>query len=437
MLNLNRRQFLGAGSLALGLAAPGLTAWADSPGSVLVVVFLRGGMDGLSLLVPGEGPDRSHYESLRSSLRIADTSLLPVAGSPFGWRPEAAGLDRLYRAGVLAPIQAVGMLPLEDTTRSHFDAEAYMELGGGRPWNKFHPSGWLTRHLGTRATSLQGLDLPVVTMSGKVPHSLRDQDGLLDELAMVNLRHQPQDYRLYHHQHWQAGPHQVPTLQTLYGLGDSEIHRKGLRALDTAELLAGQLPEGYIPGGGARYPEGTLGLQFQSIARLIRAGFGVQAVTVEFGGWDTHAGQEDDGFLGNYMGLLSDALEAFHTDLDADAAAADRVVTVVMSEFGRRVDENGDGGTDHGTGNLMLALGRPVRGGRLYGQWPGLATAQQYDRGLRSTTDYRLVLSEIVQRHLGNNDLGTVFPDYSPAPYLGLLGEAGGSGNLIFASGFD
>lgn len=363
---LTRRRFVGmsAGLMASALAPswlPGVVH-ADSGESardVIVTLFLRGGADGLSMVVPHGDP--SYYE-LRPTLAVPppDSSARGRVGDLdgfFGLAPAFEPLRHAWDDGALLLVHACG---LDGASRSHFEAMRSVEMGG-RGSAPVRETGWLGRHL--RVTA------PVV--AGGAPRAVGIGYGLQRTLAGAPFE----------------------------------------RGAGTVELLRRIGFGSYRPAGGAVYPEDELGYALRSAAALIRAEVGVEAVAIDIGGWDTHELQAPlDGHMHYLMSSFAGALAAFHADLAA--AGVDRVSLVAMSEFGREARENGSLGTDHGHGGLMLALGSGIAGGRVLADWPGLAPEDLHEgRDLAITTDYRDVLAEILERRAGNANWRTVFPD--------------------------
>lgn len=415
-MDITRREFLKAASAAgclLPLSGISGLAFGESQRDrpLLVVLFLRGGADGLHLVAPTNDPD--YLAARPPELRVLDSggraghrldqSLEP--GIDFRLPPEAASLADLYRSGRLAAVHAVG---LTDGTRSHFVAQDLIERGIADEKRLSRVAGgWLARSLASSSGSI-----PALSATASTTASLR---GLPTVLATPDVS---------------AGnglPWGVPTsqlLRTLYSAGAGPAQAAGLRALDMLETLDRKLPRDgagkavpYRPAGSANYEgAGDLTRSLASVARLARMDVGLAAACVDHGGWDTHEGQA--GRLGNQVRQLSLGLAAFHSDL---AAAGRKTVVLVMTEFGRRLRANRSNGTDHGHGSCWLVAGDGVRGGRLLGKWPGLATPQ-LDQGvdLAVTTDYRQVLSEV----LASAGLPTrdTLPDWRPAGHLGLFG---------------
>lgn len=411
-----RRQFVVGCSAAvaamagtrLSLAAFTAGEWS---GDTLVVVFLRGGMDGLSLVAPLDGPDRVHYVAARPNLALPTTgsgALLPLA-PPFGLSPAAAALYPLYQDGKVALVPACG---LTHDTRSHFDAQEFMELG--TPGVRSTSTGWLTRHLASAAAPDSTVLMPTLAVGNSQPASLR---GHWETVAMTS----PDHFNLDTGPWWWRDA-QRATLRRLCSSGRTAVFTAGNRALDAVDIVEAMVGEPAPPANGAQYPQTEMGRQFQLLASLIKQQLGLRVATVDVGGWDTHVAQAwgpTEGWFPILVGELAGSLAAFYQDLDDSQAQAwsTRLTVVVLSEFGRRVRENADRGTDHGHGNVLLLLGGNVAGG-VHGRWPGLAPEQLYDGAdLAITTDYRQVLAEVVMRRLGNPKLTQVFPGlpgYSP-----------------------
>lgn len=411
-----RRQFLsragGAGGLAMySLAFPEWlprVAFADSFAAnrdVIVSVFLRGGADGLTMCVPFGDP---LYYAARPTIAIPrpDSSAANrgIALDDFFAVPQAMRfLVPAYQAGDLLVVHGAG---LTYSTRSHFDAQHFMEVGKAN--DSSVNTGWLGRHLALTSPMKAGASLRGIGFS----------DGLVDTLK--------------------GGPRVLPiTDPANYGLAGSSVTRdERLRwmgddyasalepsrsatadAINTINLLRNLNIAGYQPGNGAVYPAGSLARGLRSSAALIKADIGVEAVHLDIGGWDTHTNQNPlTGGMANLMTQLSGALDAFWQDCIA-SGMTQNVTVVVLSEFGRNVRENGSRGTDHGRATTMMALGRGIRGGRvLTSGWKPLAQENLADRqDLAVSIDYRDILGEIVQNRLGNTDLSTVFPGYVPA----------------------
>lgn len=426
MCNQHRRQFLASGALTLGGMVGGIPRLAfAAPDAVndelVVVVFLRGGIDGLSLSMPIAGVDRGYYETARPRLRIPVSgtgAALPLNGL-LGLHPaantragaSAASLYDFYAAGKLAVVHACG---LDHPTRSHFDAQNYMELG--TPGVGSTGAGWLTRHFQTAGNLPPEIIMPSLAVGSS------QQASLLGNLETINME-DPDSFGLDNIGHWQWRDAQRSTLRQMINSDTDAVHQTSLQALDAVGIIETYVSGDYTPANGAVYPGNGFGEQMSLIARLAKLGLGLRAATIDFGGWDTHDGQASGstGYFANQVTTLSQGLAALYQDLDGAGGLTQRLTVVVMSEFGRRLRENDDSGTDHGHGNVMLVMGGRVNGG-VHGTWPGLHNDQLYDRAdLAVTTDYRRVLGEILIRRLGNNRLDQVFPGYTSYQPLNVV----------------
>ena len=408
---MKRRKLLKTlGVLGIGHALlPGLhanLAFAEEESSerdVLVVVFQGGGADGLSLVAPyAEG---GRYYDRRPTLAVPEPGRqgggLDLNGR-FALHPALAPLHELYQSGHLAIVHAAGS---PDETRSHFDAQQYMEFG--TPGVKTTRSGWLGRHLALTARK-NGSPFRAVGMGDVVA------DSLLGPVTPLALRSIAEFHLEGRDGEWSR---MRRALRRLYQGGDLDpVARSVWSSLETLTRVARK------PGGGA-YPDDVLGRGLEQVARLIKAGLGLEVATVDSGDWDTHEDQGtlNGGFAEN-AAAFARALTAFWNDL---GSRAERVTVLVMTEFGRRVEENASAGTDHGHGGVLWLLGGGVRGGRVYGRWPGLAAEKLDDGDLAVANDFRDVLGELVARRLGNPEVGQVFPGYQPQP-LGIFEEASG-----------
>ncbi|MEM7051861.1 MAG: DUF1501 domain-containing protein [Acidobacteriota bacterium] len=410
---VSRRQFLRFGGtamagLATSLAQPSWlprTVFADSENSardVVVSVFLRGGADGLSLCVPhGEAA----YHRLRPNLAVPRTGPAAVIDLDgfFGLPPALRPLLEAYRGGDLAIVHACG---LENSSRSHFDAMHFVEVGqGDAPANRV--TGWLGRHLAATAPSQRDAVLRAVAIGYGVPRTLvgGPRTVPIDDLG---------DYG------FDGGAGEIAerrqALAAMYTEAPELLRSSAENTFRTVDLLERIDFAGYRPAGSAVYPENEFGLSLRSSAALIKAEVGVEAISIDLGGWDTHEMQgTTEGDLAQLMTTFGQGLAAFHRDLTADGF--DRVSLVAISEFGRNAAENGSRGTDHGHGGALFALGAGVRGGQIYSNWPGLEPDQLYEgQDLQVTTDYRDIYTEMLRKRLGNNDHRTVFddPTYTP-----------------------
>lgn len=422
MANVTRRRFVGGfmvGCSAAMAAMAGARLSYVAFGSpeqepnqdVLLVVFLRGGMDGINVVPIIDGPDREYYENNRQNIAIptsGDNAALRL-DARFGLHSGAAPLHELYQAGKLAIVHAAG---LTSDTRSHFDAMEYMELG--TPDVKSSTTGWLTRHINSAGVIPREVIMPAMAVGNLSPTSLA---GSREAIGMT----EPQNFNL--NGDWRYRSAQRQSLRAMYA-GSSWLHEAGIQTLDAIDVVEFGNPGSYEPANGAAYPNDGFGRNLRSVAQIIKMQLGLRIATIDLGGWDTHDGQGDRGagYFRDHVGRLSQGLHAFYTDLNGNPNEARRVTVVVMSEFGRSLKENGSRGTDHGHGNIMFVLGDQVNGGKVHGQWPGLHMDQLYDnRDLDITTDYRRVLSEILIRRLGNPNLGYIFPGYAGYAPLGIV----------------
>jgi uncharacterized protein (DUF1501 family) len=414
----NRRVFLRGSAIAMvgmGEAPMWLARAASTEGrkrKTLVAIFMRGAADGLNIVAPFGDP---RYRDLRPTLALQAPqprdddqnngpfgSLIDLDGK-FGLNPGLRSLKPLWDKKQLAIVEATGS---PDPSRSHFDAQDYMESGTpGKTGN-----GWLNRALGDAGTASS--PLRAVALSNRIPRTLR---GDHEVVALGNV----QDFNISDHD-------RLAILKNMYSLTpDAQLRRTGQDAFDAMKMLQSMDKETPMPPPSAplrnsqpTYQQGgQLGRNLQQLARLIKSDAGVEAAFAEVDGWDHH--QNENGQLSNLLNQFSNALAAFCHDL---GDRMEDVAIVTMSEFGRTAEENGNGGTDHGHGSLMMVLGGAVQGGKIYGEWPGLEKEQLFEgRDLAVTTDFRSVLSELVRGHLGQSDLSAVFPGFKPAEPLGLL----------------
>ncbi len=370
---------------------------------ILIAIFQRGAVDGLNVVVPHGEPA---YYNLRPSIAIprpngGDTGAIDLDGY-FGLNPALKALKPLWDKQQLAIIEAVGS---PDPSRSHFDAQDYME--SGTPGMKNTYDGWLNRALLKEA---QPVPLRAVSLTTDLPLTMR---GGNEALAIGNLN----DFQV-------KDAKASATFEGMYGAStDTVLNGTGKETFEAIRIVQGIQKLPYAPSNGAHYPNGRLGQSLQQIARIIRADVGLEVAFTDVGGWDTHVnevGQQPHlGQLANLLKDFGDALAAFSQDM-GDRMADITVVT--MSEFGRTAKENGDRGTDHGHANVMFAMGGSVRGGKVYGEWPGMQHEQLYEgRDLNVTTDFRTVLSELVTKQMGNRDLRHIFPGFNGPAAKGIL----------------
>jgi uncharacterized protein (DUF1501 family) len=428
-----RRIFLRNGALAvIGTAAVPSFLTRAAFGAIenggrtkrLVVIFQRGAADGLNIVVPHGEP---LYYAMRPSINIPRKSVLDLDGF-FGLHPSLASFQSLWQQRHLAIVHAAGS---PDVTRSHFDAQDFMETG--TPGIKSTEDGWLNRSLRNLPRDLSDHNLSNKDLSDKDPAS-KDQkspfraialgpsvprilNGPEAAVAMNNIN----DFSVGGRSA-KASP-AASAFEAMYDhSSDSVLHGMGVETFDAVKMLKAADPGKYAPAPGADYPRGRFGESLLQLAQLIKANLGVQVAFADIGGWDHHVNEgSTDGQLANVLRDFSQSLAAFWTDL---GDLGEDTVVVTMSEFGRTARENGNRGTDHGHANVMFVLGGPVKGGKVYGRWPGLEQSQLYEgRDLALTTDFRQVIGEAVSRHMGNQNLAAVFPGYgSQASFLKLLG---------------
>jgi uncharacterized protein (DUF1501 family) len=393
---------IGTAPLWLRRAALAADSQANNSGpgrrkKVLVAIFQRGAADGLNIVVPhGE---QSYYD-LRPTISVPRPGTAPGDSALdldgfFGLHPALAPLKPLWDRKQLAIVHAAGS---PDPTRSHFDAQDYME--SGTPGLKATSGGWLNRAL----PPVSGKASPVraVSLGAVLPRTLAGANSAVavENLNSFNVRDGAA----------------AKVLEAMYGSSKDQIlGGTGRETFDAVSILRSIENTPYQPAAGAHYPGGKFGDSLRQIAQLIKADVGVEVAFADIGGWDHHVNETGPkasvGQLANRLGEFGSSLAAFCQDL---GDRMEDVVVVTMSEFGRTAKENGNRGTDHGHANVMFAMGGPVQGGKVYGQWPGLAAEQLYERrDLALTTDFRDVLSEAVSRHLGNPNLAPVFPNYA------------------------
>jgi uncharacterized protein (DUF1501 family) len=410
----SRRVFMKNGGLALlslGFAPAFLARTVEAAGAarrrILVTIFQRGAVDGLNMIVPfGE---REYYAS-RPSIAVpkpnAPDGAIDLDGF-FGLHPRLAPLKPLWDARQLAIVHACGS---PDGTRSHFDAQDYMETA--TPGVKSTQDGWLNRYLHAREHA-DATPFRAVALAPQMPRSLQ---GLEPALAIGQIGQ-------FGIRAGQATDMVQASFESEYAAAaDKVLNRTGGQAFDAVRMLKSADPAKYQPENGADYPRSGYGDALRQIAQLVKADVGLEIAFAEAGGWDTHVNQ------GSSAGQLGTRLDDFGRGIAALARdLGDRmsdIVILTMSEFGRAVAENGNRGTDHGHGNAMMIIGgQNVRGGKVYGRWPGLAREQRYDgRDLAVTTDFRSVFAEVVRTHLGVSDTRTIFPGFSDTQTLGFIG---------------
>jgi len=370
----------------------------------LVVIFQRGAADGLNIVVPhGEAA----YYAMRPSINIPRKDVLDLDGF-FGLHPSLAALQPLWKERHLAIVHAAGS---PDPTRSHFDAQDFME--SGTPGMKATNDGWLNRALHSLPTPANKSAFRAIALGPALPRILSGPERVV---AINNINEFGVGGRA-------ANPI-ANTFEAMYNRSsDSVLHGTGEETFDAVKMLKAADPAKYKPANGANYPNGRFGDSLRQLAQLIKANLGVQVAFADIGGWDHHVNEgSTQGQIANVLRDFGQSLAAFWTDL---GDLGEDTVVVTMSEFGRTARENGNRGTDHGHANVMFVMGGPVKGGRVYGQWPGLGQSQLYEgRDLALTTDFRQVIGEAVAHHMGNENLGNVFPGYGnqPTKFLRYLG---------------
>ncbi len=413
---INRRFFLKSSGLALvgGSLLPNVfVRMADASTTrgrkVLVAIFQRGAVDGLNVIVPYG--DQAYYDA-RPTIAVprpgsAAASALDLDGH-FGAHPSLASLVPYFRDRSLAMVHAVGS---PDSTRSHFDAQDFME--SGTPGVKSTEDGFLSRAVNARKEA-NASPLRAVALSPALPRILSGSAGAV---AMTNVAQ-------FGICGGKASGELASSFESMYAEAVAgTLGGTAKESFEAAHILQKSDVAGLKPDNGAVYPQNPLGNSLRQIAQLIKSGVGLEIGFTDVGGWDTHAGEGGaQGQLANNLRNFSDAIAAFAKDLGSRMGD---VVLVTMSEFGRTVRENGNRGTDHGHANVMLVLGGGVKGGKVYGAWPGLAPQKLYEnRDVAVTTDFRDVFGELITKQLGVPALKTVFPGYeaTPSRWRGVMG---------------
>jgi len=419
---MNRRFFLKSGSIALASVGMSLSAPAflervvignTVPGGkrkTLIAIFQRGAVDGLNMVVPfGES---AYYDS-RPSIAIpkpgADTAEAAIdLDGFFGLHPSMRPFKSLWDSKKLAIVHASGS---PDNTRSHFDAQDYME--SATPGVKSTHDGWLNRYLQSNEYKEQ-TSFRAVALTKTMPRVLQ---GRAPAVALTNVS----EFAI---RAGKSSENIQGGFEAIYAAtANDALAAKGRETFDAVKYLHKAHPANYKPENGAEYPRNPFGTSLLQIAQLIKADVGLEIAFTDVGGWDTHVNQGNArGQLANLLQQFSSGIAALYQDL---GQRMDDVVVLTMSEFGRTVRENGNRGTDHGHANAIFVLGNSVRGGKVYGRWPGLKSDQLYEgRDLALTTDFRDVFGEVATRHLGSKDLKSVFPGYSlsASKFKGFLG---------------
>jgi uncharacterized protein (DUF1501 family) len=404
-MSQSRRYFLKSTGLAMvsfAAAPPFLvrTAQAQTTGAagkdrpILIAVFQRGAADGVSMVAPFGDPA---YTVARPQIAVpapragnTDTAAIDLDGF-FGLHPALGSLKPIYDQKHLAVVHAVGS---PDSTRSHFDAQDYMESGA--PGNKSVPDGWMNRYL--QSAPAKDNAFRAIAMDSKMPRTLM---GSAPALALARI----QDFDV------RSGNRPAGDIYSAFEAMWNNSTFDAMRALKSAN------PQQFRPENGAAYPAGPFGQGLLQMAQLIKADLGMEVGFLDIGGWDTHANQP--GQLNQRLRELGQGLSAFYQDM------GDRmrnIVVLTMTEFGRSIKQNGSGGTDHGHASALFALGGPIKGGKVYGKWPGLAPEQLFEkRDLALTTDFRDVFTEVLTKHLRAPDVSKVFPGWKPSQSLGVM----------------
>ena len=400
----SRRVFLKSGAVAmltLGFAPSFLARTVEAAGTrrkLLITIFQRGAVDGLNMVVPFGEKD---YYSARPTIAIAKPGSADGAidlDGFFGLHPRMSAFKPLWDRNQLAIVHACGS---PDTTRSHFDAQDYME--SATPGVKSTKDGWLNRYL-----AAQGLDdrnpLRAVALTPQMPRSLQGEApalavGSASDFAIRDMGAATSFESIY----------QAAKDQTLHGTAEE--------AFEAMRMLSKKTTTTYSPANGADYPRSPFGQALQEIARLAKSDVGLEIAFAESTQWDHHVNEGSaNGQIANRLDDFSRGIAALQQDLGD--RMADTVI-LTMSEFGRAVQQNGGGGTDHGHGNAMFLIGGPVKGGKVYGRWPGLKPEQRYEgRDLAVTTDFRDVFAEVILKHLGASGAvaAKVFPGFNVTP---------------------
>ncbi|HSB10314.1 MAG TPA: DUF1501 domain-containing protein [Blastocatellia bacterium] len=418
-MSVTRRFFIRSSGVALAsfaatpsflkraILAQSVGAGKDRP--VIIAIFQRGAMDGISAVIPFGDKD---YYSVRPNIAIPE----PKSGNAdaaldldgyFALHPALAPFKPIYEAGHLAIVHAVGS---PDNTRSHFDAQDYMEAA--TPGNKGTADGWLNRYMQAKKDS-KASPFRAVALTANLPRTLL---GPAPSIAMTNIA----DFGV---RAGQGNAQVAKGFEELYSqsLGDA-LHGTGKEAFEAVKMLKKANPQQFQPANGASYPRSPFGNSLLQIAQLIKAEVGIEVAFADVGGWDTHANQGSSrGQLANRLQDFSQGIAALYKDL------GDRMTNTViltMTEFGRTIRQNGSGGTDHGHASCLFVVGGQVKGGKVYGKWPGLATDQLYEgRDLALTTDFRDVFAEIAARHMGARNVNAIFPGFnsSSSNYCGFI----------------
>jgi uncharacterized protein (DUF1501 family) len=410
---MNRRIFLKNSGMALvaGGLLPNVFVRMAQAGTtkgkkVLVAIFQRGAVDGLNVIVPYA---ETQYYAARPTIAVprpgsGEAAALDLDGF-FGLHPAMAPVLPYFKDRSAAFVQAVGS---PDSTRSHFDAQDFME--SGTPGVKSTEDGFLSRAIAAKKIR-NASPLRAVALSPALPRILSGSAGAvaMTNVAQFGIRAGAESGQI------------SSSFESMYAEAVSgALSGTAKESFEAAKILKAADPVKWQPENGAVYPNNPLGNSLRQIAQLIKSDVGLEVAFADVGGWDTHAGEGGvQGQLANNLGNFAGSIAAFAKDLGSRMGD---VVLVTMSEFGRTVHENGNRGTDHGHANIMMVLGGGVKGGKVYGKWPGLSSEQLFEnRDLAVTTDFRDVFGELVTKQLGVSSLAKVFPGYEPK-LTGILG---------------
>jgi uncharacterized protein (DUF1501 family) len=397
----------------------GASRSANGKGKVLVVLFQRGAADALNVVVPhGENA----YYKMRPAIAVPRPAALGSTSAPtaidldgfFGLHPSLAPFKQLWNDGILAPVHAVGS---PSNTRSHFDAQDYME--SGTPDNKGTRDGWLNRYLAVKGTcdecklNEHGAKTSPFQAVAMTPQTPRILEGAAPNVAMNSL----DEFTI------RTNGTQADRIEALYRTGNADvIHAAGGEMFEAMKILKAANVQQYVAQNNADYPRSPFGQHLRQIAQLIKADVGLEIAFADVGGWDTHVNQGGaTGQLANRLDDFSKSIAALVQDLGNRMAD---VTILTMSEFGRTARQNGNGGTDHGHATAMFVIGGDVKGKKVHGKWPGLEPEQLNEgRDLALTTDFRSVFSEIAFKHLGAAKMEAVFPGFKDdqKSWLGIL----------------
>ena len=408
---MNRRVFLKNGSLALvslGFAPTFVARAAEAAQTrkkILITIFQRGAVDGLNMIVPyGEKAYYANRPTIAVQRPNQNDGAIDLDGF-FGLHPRMASLEPFFKRGEMAVVHASGS---HDETRSHFDAQDYME--SGTPGVKSTRDGWLNRYLHDKEHQ-SASPFRAVALAPQLPRTLQ---GTAPALAIGTLAQ-------FGVRGGAATDMLANSFEAQYAqVADSVLAPTGKEAFDAVKMMKLADPAQYAPANAAQYPRSGFGEAMKQIAQIVKSDLGLEVAFAELGQWDHHANEgSTQGQIANRLDDFARGISAFATDLGDRMAD---VVLITMSEFGRTVKENGNRGTDHGHGNAMLIMGGPVKGGKVYGKWPGLEPGQLWQgRDLAITTDFRDVFAEAVTGHLAATDVSRIFPGYRYKSTLGFL----------------